>query len=154
MHNKNNILILICGLLLLAGAPASAQESADDAADVWATIESEWQAAEKGDSDRLKDILTDDFTSWSTDTPAPRTKSSTIMWDRFFRDHSRSLKHELYPLSIVVHGDVAVAHYLFTEVSQNKGEDEIDVDSGRFTDILVRTPDGWKFLAWHGGNDD
>ena len=24
----------------------------------------------------------------------------------------------------------------------------------RYTDVLVRTEDGWKFLAWHGGDDD
>lgn len=154
MKRRNEILALVGTLLFFSGGPVIAQDLADDEADVWATIESEWRAAEKGDSDRLEDALTDDFTAWSTDAPAPRTKSSTIMWDRFFDGHSRSLRHELYPLAIVVHGDVAIAHYLYTEVNQDKGEDGIDIDNGRFTDVLVRTPDGWKFLAWHGGNDD
>ena len=32
-------------------------------------------------------------------------------------------------------------------------EGEIEMTNGRYTDILVRTEDGWKFIAWHGGED-
>ena len=66
------------------------------------------------------------------------------MWD--------SKHFELHPLEILIHGDTAVAHYLYS----NGGEDQdgkLKVVSGRFTDILVRTEDGWKFIAWHGGAD-
>ena len=61
--------------------------------------------------------------------------------------------HELYPLAIVVDGDVAIAHYLYTSAYQNK-DDEVEMNNGRYTDILVRTAEGWKFIAWHGGNDE
>ena len=153
MKRRNEIVALVGTLLFFSGGPVIAQDLADDEADVWATIESEWRAAEKGDSDRLEDALTDDFTAWSTDAPAPRTKSSTIMWDRFFDGHSRSLRHELYPLAIVVHGDVAIAHYLYSTAFKAK-DGEVKMHSGRYTDVLVRNEDGWKFIAWHGGNDD
>ena len=63
--------------------------------------------------------------------------------------------HELYPLSIVVHEDVAIAHYLFTSATEDKNKDgKIETANGRYTDILVRTDDGWKFIAWSGGSDD
>jgi ketosteroid isomerase-like protein len=63
------------------------------------------------------------------------------------------VRYELYPLSITVRGDVAVAHYLYSTAYESKDGD-IKMSNGRYTDVLVRTEDGWKFLAWHGGDDD
>jgi ketosteroid isomerase-like protein len=65
----------------------------------------------------------------------------------------RLLKYELYPLSITVHGDVAIAHYLYSSAFKSKKGD-IEMSNGRYTDTLVRTEDGWKFIAWHGGKVD
>jgi ketosteroid isomerase-like protein len=64
----------------------------------------------------------------------------------------KMIAHELYPLSIVVRGDVAVAHYLYSSATRLTDEN-IEVGNGRYTDVLVRTEDGWKFLSWHGGKD-
>jgi ketosteroid isomerase-like protein len=75
------------------------------------------------------------------------------MWDRFGDDQGKMVQHELYPLAIVIDGDVAVAHYLYTSAYENK-DDEVELNNGRYTDILVRTDDGWKFIAWHGGDDE
>ena len=77
---------------------------------------------------------------------------STRMWDRFESTQGKAVAHELYPLSIVVHGNVAVAHYLYTNAFEDKDGD-VEVSNGRYTDVLVRTDSGWKFLAWHGGDD-
>ena len=65
----------------------------------------------------------------------------------------RVVRYELYPLSITIHDDVAIAHYLYSSAFKDK-EGEIDISNGRYTDVLVRAEDGWKFLAWHGGDDD
>ena len=56
-------------------------------------------------------------------------------------------------LAIVVHRDVAIAHYLYTNAEEDK-EGAVEVSNGRYTDVLVRGADGWKFIAWHGGKDD
>jgi hypothetical protein len=43
---------------------------------------------------------------------------------------------------------------MYTSASRNKNkEGEFETTNGRYTDILVRTDDGWKFLAWAGGDD-
>ena len=63
------------------------------------------------------------------------------------------VEHELYFQNIVVHGDVAVAHYLFSSAYQDN-DDEVEMSSGRYTDVLIRTDEGWKFIAWHGGDDE
>ena len=60
--------------------------------------------------------------------------------------------HELYPLAIIVNGDLAVAHYLYTSAWEPK-DGETEINNGRYTDVLVRTEEGWRFIAWHGGND-
>jgi ketosteroid isomerase-like protein len=159
MTTKLKLAALFFGFFIAALAQAqeeagdAADDPANDAADVWATIERQWTAVQEGQDDWTEELLTDDFSGWGKVSPAPRSKASTRMWDEFNRSQGRTVEHELYPLSIVVHGDVAVAHYLYTVATQDN-EDKLKVRNGRYSDILVRTGDGWRFLAWHGGEDD
>ncbi len=139
--------ILFC---LLAFADAPAQGSADDQAAVWAAVEEIWAAEERGDDGWVDSMLTGDFMGWPAESPAPRSKASTRMWARFDAEQSKGLIHELYPLSIVVHGDMAVVHYLYTTTRQTKDRQIVNT-SGRYTDVLVRDGNGWKFITWHGG---
>ncbi len=145
--------LALTGMLMAAPGAALAQSAANDEVDVWATIERQWQAAEKGDDDALDDFLAENFSGWGKNSPVPRSKASTRMWDKFNDTQGRTLKHELYPLHFVVHEDVAVAHYLYTIAIEDK-KDKVEIRNGRYTDILVRTADGWKFLSWHGGDDE
>lgn len=130
----------------------TAQEAADDQADVWATVEAQWNAEEKGDKKWIDRMLADDFAGWGKNSPAPRDKASTEMWDRYTDAQAKLAAHELYPLAIVVNGDTAVAHYSYTSAYEPK-EGEVEINNGRFTDVLIRTANGWKFIAWHGGDD-
>jgi len=145
-------LIILVTCLVLSGSVV-AQEVANDQADVWSVIERQWDAIKKGDKKWTDRFLADDFSGWPKNSPAPRSKTSTQMWDRFNNTQGNVVAHELYPLAIIVNGDVAVAHYLFTSAYKNK-DGEVEVNNGRFSDILVRVEDGWKFLSWHGGNDE
>jgi len=147
-----SVFLLAAGSVLAQGTPAN---PVDDQADVWAQIEATWNADAKGDNKWIDRLLTDDFSGWGKESPAPRGKASTKMWDRFNKTVSEMVAHELYPLSIVVHDDVAIAHYLFTSANKSKSKDgKIETSNGRYTDILVRTDEGWKFIAWAGGSDD
>jgi len=136
--------------LLLAPVSAIAQQSGDDEAAVWATVEAIWAAEERGDNDEADDLVSADFMGWPKSSPAPRGKESTSMWREFNNDQQKGLTHELYPLSIVVHGDMAVAHYLYSSAVQTKDK-KTEVSNGRYTDILVRDGNAWKFISWHGG---
>lgn len=142
-------------VIVVAGAAMAQDPGADlanDQADVWATVERQWNAQEKGDRKWIDSLLTEDFSGWGKQSPAPRGKASTKMWNRFAEQVSDMIAHELYPLSIVVNGDVAVAHYLYTSAAKDQDGD-IETNNGRYTDVLLRTDDGWHFLAWHGGED-
>ena len=138
---------------MLAFSIAGAQDTSNDQADVWAVVESQWNADEQGNKDWFDELLADEFAGWEESAPAPRNRASTKMWDRVMDGVGTMTAHELYPLSIVVRGDVAVAHYLYTTASKDP-EGKVTLENGRFTDVLVRTDGGWKFLAWHGGNAD
>jgi ketosteroid isomerase-like protein len=72
------------------------------------------------------------------------------MWNEVAQKEWKNEAHELYPLSIVVRGDTAIAHYLFSTAAEN-ADGEIVRRNGRFTDVLVRVDREWKFLSWHGG---
>ena len=156
MRALSSFAVTISGLFVLVGTAVAQDEPstmADDHADVWATVEDQWDADQKGDKKWIDEMLAEGFSGWGKDSPAPRSKDSTQMWDRFSDEMGRTVQHELYPLAIVVEGDVAIAHYLYTSAFRDK-DDEIEMNNGRYTDILIRTDDGWKFIAWHGGDDD
>jgi ketosteroid isomerase-like protein len=140
---------LLFGLCLpLVGVQA--QESSDDQVAVWAVIERLWAMDNEGDSDWIDDMLTGDFVGWPYESPAPRTRASIDMWTEFSRRQAKPLQYELYPLSIVVHGDTASAHYLYTDAA-GAADGRIITTNGRYTDVLVRDNRRWKFLSWHGG---
>lgn len=145
--------LFLASTILLGLMSAHAEDSVDDSVSVWSVIEEEWMADEKGDKKWPERLLTENFSGWGNNSPAPRSKSSTMMWNRFNDKLGKMVMHELYPLSIVVHDDVAVAHYLYSSAFESKDGD-IEMSEGRYTDILVRTDGGWRFLAWHGGDDD
>jgi ketosteroid isomerase-like protein len=146
---------MIAGMFLVASAlasPNSMAQTTTDAADVWVVVEAQWNAAESGSTKWIDESLSDDFSGWPNSAPAPRSKESVKMWERVTKDLGKSVAHELYPLSIVVNGDTAIAHYLYSSVYESK-DGETEINNGRYTDVLIRTEDGWKFLAWHGGDD-
>lgn len=151
MNASAKLVLILMGSLLFSAA--GAQNTSDDEANVLLVIEREWEAARKGDQDKVDDMLTHDFMGWGKNSPAPRSKTSTSNWSRFRTEMGRVVRYELYPLSITIHDDVAIAHYLYSSAFKDK-EGKIEISNGRYTDILVRTEDGWKFLAWHGGDDD
>jgi ketosteroid isomerase-like protein len=147
---------LLTGLLvLLTGSiscPVFAQSGNDEAA-VWATVEQQWRAVKRGETDWVEDLLSADFVGWPNNSPAPRNKTSLRLWTEFNQRQSELLEYELYPQSIVVHGNMAVVHYLYTTASKPRGG-ELTTSNGRYTDVLVRVDAGWKFIAWHGGDND
>ena len=153
MTPSDTVKLAIAALFLATTSTAIAQGSADDAAEVILTIEEQWERVQEGDHDWLEDELMPNFSGWPAEAPAPRSKTSTGKWARFFQTQGKMVEHELFFQNIVVHGDVAVAHYFYTSATEDK-DGEVEVNHGRYTDVLVRTDDGWKFLAWHGGSSD
>jgi ketosteroid isomerase-like protein len=152
MNELDKLRFAIAAPFFIFLGTALAQETRDDATDVWIAVEAQWEADENGDNDWIDNMLADGFFGWSKDSPAPRSKSSTQMWDRFADEQGSIVAHELYPLEIVIHHDTAVVHYLYSSAFRDK-DGEVETNHGRYTDILVRTENGWKFIGWHGGDN-
>ena len=153
MNARHTLTTVLPLVMLVVSLGASEPATADDAADVILAIEEQWEAVQKGEDDWIDERLHEKFSGWPVDSPAPRSKMSAAKWNRFFATQGRMVEHELYFQNIVVNGDVAVAHYFFTSANEDNDGD-VEITSGRYTDVLVRTADGWKFLAWHGGESD
>jgi len=144
---------LTAGFALMSAGSLQAQGTVDEQAAVWAAVEGIWEAAENGDEDWIDKMLSADFMGWPRTSPAPRSRASVRLWNKFDNSQSDLVAHELYPLSIVVHGDMAVVHYLYTSAVQSRDR-TTRVTSGRYTDVLVRNDGQWRFISWHGGADD
>lgn len=143
---------LLFAVFLFAIAPVAVAQTSNDETNVWSTVEQQWRAERQGDLEWVETLLSGDFVGWPLSSPAPRNKTSTRLWNEFDTKQSELLQFELYPQSIVVHGDMAVVHYLYSSASKPRGGDIVR-NTGRYTDVLVRDGEQWKFIAWHGGND-
>ena len=72
--------------------------------------------------------------------------------NRYSYANSAVLEHELFPLSCVITGNVAVVNYTY-QIAQEDYKKEHKMVTGRYTDILVKENGKWLFLAWSGGDD-
>ena len=89
---------------------------------------------------------------WPKEIPGPRNKASLDRWTRYDSDSTTTLQQELFPLGIVVQGNMAVVHYRYQEARENTKK-ERKIVTGRFTDVLIKEDGRWTFIAWAGGDD-
>jgi ketosteroid isomerase-like protein len=143
---------LVIGVICIFVVPADSQTWSQEQLEVWKVIQDQWEAAKAKDTSWPERFLHPSFLGWSNENPTPRDKSSTKRWEAYNSANSKTIEQELSPLSIVVVGSTAVAHYYFSTATENyKGERQ--TSHGRYTDILVKVGDGWQFIAWHGGEE-
>ena len=146
------ITALVIGMICLCAASGDTQTWSQEQLEVWKVIQEQWEAAKAKDMSWPDKLLHPSFLGWSDEDPTPRDKSSTTRWSAYNSANSTTIEQELSPLGIVVVGSTAVAHYYFSTATENyKGERE--TNHGRYTDILVKSGDGWQFIAWHGGEE-
>ena len=131
---------------------AHAQSWAEEQLEVWSVVQAQWEATMEKDSEWTGRFLHNDFVGWANDIPAPRTRSSVANWSRLDMEDSTTLLQELAPLAIVIHGNTAVAHYVYSQTNEDK-DGKRKTLHGRYTDVLVKDGDSWLFLSWHGGAD-
>ena len=133
-------------------APVFGQTWSDKQLEVWNVIEAQWKASMEKDTTWPDKFLHEKFLGWDNERPMPRVKSSINSWTRYTIENTTTLLQELYPVGIIVQGNTAVAHYFYSQASENrKGERE--TSHGRYTDVLVKENGTWQFLAWSGGDN-
>lgn len=118
-------------------------------AEVWQIVEQSWVDEVANNKKWPADYLVDDAVSWGATWPSPRSKTSIIKWSRFNDTQSETLQYENIPVSIVIHDDTAVVMYTNVSVAQS-GKEKPERSTGGTIETLVRTEDGWKFIALTG----
>jgi hypothetical protein len=133
-----------------------------DAAAVWAVIDREWGRSgccgreDLRPGSRYLDLLTDDALVWYWGAPDPVSKSSLKMFDEAVdANHpfeNKRIAYELYPQGLVIHGNVAIAHYTCAVRVVDK-DNKVESSMCRSTDVLVRDRPGaeWKLITWVTG---
>ena len=143
--------VLVTSVLALAvwTAPAQAQTWSAEQMEVWEVELAVWELDWAGDKTWIDKYVLDDALIWGEDSRGPRDKSSVSRFYRFDDPKAEYPVHELWPLGIVVHGNVAVVHYRYSEGEVN-GKGERKQEHGTFTDVLVKENGEWRYLTWRG----
>jgi hypothetical protein len=137
-------------LVILASA-ATAQTWSPEQQEIWRFEEQQWNMSKEKDPSWVDTMVHPNLSYWDTDRPGPQNKASLARWVRYGNTGGTVLEQELFPISIVITGNVAVVHYNYSVASENL-EQERETVSGRYTDILVKEDGRWLFLSWAGGD--
>lgn len=108
-------------------------------------------AAEK-DLSWVDTMVHPNLSYWDTDQPGPQNKASLSRWSRYGSANNTVLEQELFPITVMITGNIAVAQYRYSVASENY-QKEREIVTGRYTDILVKENGRWLLLAWAGGDD-
>ena len=151
MFNSRFFLVLLFIVLAAAGA-ASAQTLTPEQQEIWRFEEQQWKMAADKDLTWIDKMVHPNVSFWDTDQPAPRHKGSLARWSRYSSTNTTVLEQELFPISVTITGNIAVAQYRYQVARENYKKDRETV-TGRYTDVLVKEGGRWLFLAWAGGDD-
>ena len=135
---------------LMLGAEAIAQEWTAEQLEVWRNVQTYSDLAAKGDVEGFVQYFHPEFSGWPVGSPVPQTQEERIDAVRHFMPQGRSLWTQLKPLAIKVHGDFAFVHYYYYSQLQ-QGDDEPQMEMGRWTDILMKQGNRWVMIGDHGG---
>jgi ketosteroid isomerase-like protein len=141
--------LALFGLLFLS-VPLSAQEWSAEQKEAWASEVAYWKALADQNESAVLAYLHDDYKGWLYGATLPAGKAAAkASWAHDF-PLTEVFYHEVTPISILVKGDTAVAHYVIAAHYKNeKGEHESFEQ--RWTDTLVKEGGKWLLLADHGG---
>ncbi len=152
MNLKNLCAVAAVGALLSGATVASAQTWSPEQKEVWQFVLSQWQKSMEKDLAWVEETMHPNALVWPKGIPGPWSKASLDRWTRYDAANTTTLEQELFPLGIVVQGDMAVLHYRYQVANENAKKERKTV-TGRFTDVLIKEGGRWTFIAWAGGED-
>lgn len=138
--------------LVAAASAASAQTWSPEQQEIWKFEEQQWQMAKDEDLSWIDKMVHPNLSYWGADQHSPQNKASLARWNRYDNTNTTVLEQELFPISVTITGNIAVAHYRYTIARENYKKERETV-GGRYTDVLVKEGGRWLFIAWAGGDD-
>jgi ketosteroid isomerase-like protein len=151
MSVRRTCLLFPLALAVFASA-ASAQTWSTEQQEVWRLEDQQWKMAADKDLSWIDKMVHPNLSYWDTDQVAPQGKASLTRWNRYTNTNLTTLEQEIFPISMTITGNIAVAQYRYTVARENYKKERETV-SGRYTDILMKDGGQWKFIAWAGGDD-
>jgi len=142
----------ILALMAILVAPAAiGQEWSAEQQEVWKVVKWTWEV-DPG-TDWCAEVCHPNLLAWGNDAPAPRNREQIRKWWKRGQETSKDLDAEVTPIGIAIQGDTAVAHYYYSQLSENK-EGKRTTEHGRYTDVLIREDGKWMYFTWSGGELD
>lgn len=153
MNRTGLVVALALGVALLMAAPlASAQSWSAEQQEIWNFELAQWKRAAAKDHTWVEELVHPAALVWANEDPGPLSKASLARWERYNSGNTTTLEQELFPLGIVIQGNVAVVHYRYTTANEDLKKERKTVN-GRYTDVLIKEGGRWQFLGWAGGQD-
>jgi hypothetical protein len=143
----------LVSLAVLAFAPAvPAQTWSAEQQEVWKLEELQWKLAASKDSSWIEKMVHPNLSYWDKNWPGPQSKASLLLWDRYNNSSTTVLQQELFPIAIVITGNLAVVQYRYAVARENYKKEQ-EMVTGRYTDVLLKEGGRWLFITWAGGDD-
>jgi ketosteroid isomerase-like protein len=130
----------------------NAQEWSPAQKDVWKNVNDYWAQMAKGDVSGFMEYFHPDYSGWENGEKLPSNKEETRKWITYGFQGVKIPLYEIKPLSIKIYGDVAFVHYYYTTVKEMP-DGKKKVETGRWTDILLKQGNKWVLIGDHGGED-
>jgi ketosteroid isomerase-like protein len=144
------------GLLLLAlvahTGTASAQTWSPEQQEIWRLEDQSWKMGAAKDLTWIDTMVHPNISFWEISSPAPQNKASLSRWAKYGSTASTVLEYEIFPISVTITGNVAVAQYSYLVASENYKKERETV-TGRWTDVFIKEDGRWLFIAFAGGED-
>lgn len=150
MKSRYTVLALLSWVLL--PTLATAQTWTAEQQEIWSLEQQQWQMTKDKDMTWIDKMVHPNLTFWDVEQPGPQNKASLTRWLRFSNSATTVLEQELFPISVTITGNVAIAQYRYTTVRENYKK-EREPATGRYTDVLLKEGNRWLFIAWAGGDD-
>jgi ketosteroid isomerase-like protein len=130
----------------------SAQTWSPEQQEIWRLEEQQWRMAAAKDLTWIETMVHPNLNFWQADQPTPRNKASLSRWEKYTSANNTVLEQELFPISVTITGNVAVAQYRY-QVAREDYKKERETVTGRYTDVFIKEGGRWLFITWAGGDD-
>jgi ketosteroid isomerase-like protein len=150
MKQIDRCLVLAMGMTALLAHSAAGQEWSPAQREVWEAVEALWAASESGSAAAWSATISDDYRGMSVNEAGPTTKAQGRAWRQHYVTTRTTRARTLIPLSIDIHGDVAIVFYGYQLIMETDAEGET-FESGRWMDVYRNTDGRWLLIADYGG---
>ncbi len=141
--------IALGAVYCLLTVPVFGQSWTPEEQEVWSFVETITKQVADGKVEEFAKSFHKDFVGWAPGGLVPDTRADRVKKINFFVPQSKSLYYELHPLSIKVHGSIAVVHYIFSSL-YTRGENAPEQSTTYWTDVYMKENGKWQLIADHG----